>query len=123
MLRYSSFKMLTNLGSQALQAGNSPTKKVNDWFTLYRCFHDFHEVKNKQDSKRMQRNIFQHKQQNAVLKECWLMSMPMSLQRSSLGERRTCTWRNRYCAYAAYIVVTGISNNTKVRFKGSSRER
>lgn len=106
MLRYSSFKILTNLGSQALEAGNSTTKKMNDWFTLYRCFHSVHELKNKQDSKRMPRNIFQHKQQNAVLNECWLMSMPMSLQRNSFRRKENlhmekpllCT----HCIYCSY---------------------
>lgn len=92
MLRYSSFKTLTNFGSPA---GNPTTKRMSERFTWYRCFHSFHEVKNKQDGKRMQRNISQHKQQNAVQNECWLMSMPMSLQRNS-GERRTCNQRNLY---------------------------
>lgn len=95
MLRYSSFKILTNLGSPA---GNPTTKRMSERFTWYRCFHSFHEVKNKQDSKRMQRNISQHKQQNAVQNECWLMSMPMSLQRNS-GGRRTCNQRNLYCVH------------------------
>lgn len=91
MLRYSRFKILTNLGSPA---GNPTTKRMSEWFTWFRCFHSFHEVKNK----RMQRNISQHKQQNAVQNECWLMSMPMSLQRN-LGERRTCNQRNLYCVH------------------------
>lgn len=88
MLRYSSFKILTNLGSPA---GNPTTKRMSEWFTWY----SFHDIKNKQDNKRMQRNISQHKQQNAVQNECWLMSMPMSLHRNS-GERRTCNRRNLY---------------------------
>lgn len=106
MLRYSSFKILTNLGSQALEAGISTTKKMNDWFALHRCCHSVHEVKNKQDSKRMQRNIFQHEQQNAVLNECWLVSMPMSPQRNSfrrkenlhIGKPLLCT----HCIYCSY---------------------
>lgn len=81
----------------------------------------FMMLKIKQDKKRMQRNISQHKQQNAVQNECWLMSMPVSLQRNS-GGRRTCNQSNLYCVHTTDW-VTGISNNTEVRIKGSSRGR
>lgn len=67
----------------------------------------------------MHRNIFQHKQQNAVVNEC-CKHASVSAKELFLGER---TWGNLYCVHSAYIIVTGIYNNTKIRFKGTSRDR